>query len=436
MSKEDIHVNRVDDVEHGEQKTQDSLDILKDPVITAFPDGGFRAWLTVAGSFSVLFVASGFTYGYGIFISYYSTNMLKDHTISQISWIGSSAPFIHSVIGVPVGNAYDAGYFRHLMIGGSLLYVVAIMLLSICSKYYQVFLCQGVLVGVATGLIYQPSVTILSHYFSKRRALVMGIAASGASLGGVIYPILLNRLFVRMGFAWGVRTAGFMIAGILVLGNLAMTTRLPTRHRGTATVHAASDDVVNSVVPESIPSFNYRSLGEPTYLFTIVGCAMIMMGISLPFSYLQVFALTHQAISNDLAFYVLGIMMSGSVFGAIFWAYLADKLGVLNIVIFTTTISAALQFSLLGASHSGSVIAVGVLYGFFSSAFQAMLGPIFSRVSTTVTEIGHRMGFGFLVIGIGSLIGPPIQGALLGKNQMHFGWWKALLFAAVSLTDQ
>jgi hypothetical protein len=41
---------------------------------------------------------------------------------------------------------------------------------------------------VATGLMYQPSITILSHYFEKRRALAMGIATSGASLGGVLYP--------------------------------------------------------------------------------------------------------------------------------------------------------------------------------------------------------------------------------------------------------
>lgn len=34
-------------------------------------------------------------------------NLLKDNTVSQIAWIGSSAPFIHSVIGIPVGKLYD-----------------------------------------------------------------------------------------------------------------------------------------------------------------------------------------------------------------------------------------------------------------------------------------------------------------------------------------
>lgn len=81
--------------------------------------------------------------------SYYSTNFLKEKTISQISWIGSSAPFVHSTIGILVGKLYDGnlpiaslledlfltavasdGYFHHLMILGACLYVIFLLLLS------------------------------------------------------------------------------------------------------------------------------------------------------------------------------------------------------------------------------------------------------------------------------------------------------------------
>ena len=91
--------------------------------------------------------------------------------------------------------------------------------------------------------------------------------------------------------------------------------------------------------------------------------------------------------------------------GPLVFSWLADWLGVLNVVVFTVVASAVLQFALLGATTSGAVIIVGLLYGFFSAGFQALLGPIFGRLSFSVTEIGHRMGFGFFIIGIGSLIG-------------------------------
>ncbi len=98
-------------------------------------------------------------------------------------------------------------------------------------------------------------------------------------------------------------------------------------------------------------------------------------------------------------------MMAGSVLGAPFFARLADSFGVLNIVIGTVIVCAGLQFALLGATTSAAVIVIGLFYGFFSAAFQALLPPIFARLSLTVTELGHRMGFGFLILGIGSLIG-------------------------------
>lgn len=98
-------------------------------------------------------------------------------------------------------------------------------------------------------------------------------------------------------------------------------------------------------------------------------------------------------------------MMSASVFGAPFFAWLADFVGVFNIVIPTITVCAGLQFSLLGATSKGAVIAIGLFYGFFSAAFQAMLGPIFSRLSFNVTEMGQRIGISFFLLGIGSLIG-------------------------------
>jgi MCP family monocarboxylic acid transporter-like MFS transporter 10 len=125
-------------------------------------------------------------------------------------------------------------------------------------------------------------------------------------------------------------------------------------------------------------------------------------------------------------------MMTGSIFGAPFFSWIADRWGVFNVVISTTIVCAGLQFALLGADSKGAVIAIGLLYGLFSSAFQAMLGPIFGRLSLSVTEIGHRMGFGYFIFGIGSLIGNPIEGALLGSMPSDYIWWKPITFAAVS----
>lgn len=92
--------------------------------------------------------------------------------------------------------------------------------------YYQVFLSQGLGMGIGTGFMLIPTLSVISHYFRRRRGLAQGIAISGAgheralcrsdvsnaqnisgsSLGGVIWPIMLNHLInSSVGFAWAVR---------------------------------------------------------------------------------------------------------------------------------------------------------------------------------------------------------------------------------------
>lgn len=55
----------------------------------------------------------------------------------------------------------------------------------------------------------------------------MGIVASGSAFGGVVYPIMLQRLIKDVGFPWAVRTSGFLTLACLCVSCLTMRTRLP-----------------------------------------------------------------------------------------------------------------------------------------------------------------------------------------------------------------
>jgi MFS family permease len=92
------------------------------------------------------------------------------------------------------------------------------------NHYYQIFLCQGVGMGIGAGLLYVPALAIQAHHFRQRRALAMGIVVTGASMGGVVFPIMLNQLFNErsVGFQWGVRASGFVVAAMLGVAILTM----------------------------------------------------------------------------------------------------------------------------------------------------------------------------------------------------------------------
>lgn len=87
--------------------------------------------------------------------------------------------------------------------------------------------------GTSCFFRFTPALAVVGHWFQRRRAYAIGIVASGSALGGVIYPIMLQRLIPRIGFAWAVRVAGFLTLACLCVSCLTMRTRLPLSKRVT-----------------------------------------------------------------------------------------------------------------------------------------------------------------------------------------------------------
>lgn len=101
----------------------------------AVPDGGREAWLVVAGSMIALFHTWGVINSFGVFQTYYETELLKENSSSDISWIGSLEAALLMMGGVFVGPLYDAGYFRELLITGNILIILGMFMTSLCTQY-------------------------------------------------------------------------------------------------------------------------------------------------------------------------------------------------------------------------------------------------------------------------------------------------------------
>ncbi|KAK6204030.1 hypothetical protein LQW54_008491 [Pestalotiopsis sp. IQ-011] len=196
------------------------------------PDGGTRAWLQVLGAFFLNVNTWGLLNTLGIFQAEYSTGLLSSSSESAISWIGSLQAFLMLIGGVVCGRALNAGFFYSDIMVGVLLEVLGMILTSISSRYWQVILAQGVMVGIGAAIAFMPSVAIVGTYFSTRRLLAMGISSCGNSAGGIVYPIVLKRLVGQIGFRWAVRVMAVIILGTLSISVAVMKPRLPPRRSG------------------------------------------------------------------------------------------------------------------------------------------------------------------------------------------------------------
>lgn len=179
---------------------------------------------------------------FGGYQTFYETGELFQASSSDISWIGSVQIFLLLFVGAVTGPLYDAGHFRFLLLTGSFLIVFGHMMLSLCTEYWQALLAQGFVIGLGFGALFVPSVAIIATYFSTKLAFAVGIAATGSSIGGIVYPIAFRHLQAEIGFAWATRVLGFIALGTLVLPCTTMQLRvLPAAKRSLVDVSAFKD---------------------------------------------------------------------------------------------------------------------------------------------------------------------------------------------------
>lgn len=168
-------------------------------------DGGLHAWLKVCGGFLIYINIWGFTLSYGAFQTYYRSTLLASSSASSISWIGTTQAWLLIFVGVLSGPLFDLGYFRAMLLAGNFLVVLGIMMLSLSTRYWHVFLSQGVCMGLGAGLLYIPSLALVSIWFDRRRNIAMGIVMSGIAVGKD-FPTSCSSFFVVVFFLetlWG-----------------------------------------------------------------------------------------------------------------------------------------------------------------------------------------------------------------------------------------
>ncbi|KAJ6529658.1 major facilitator superfamily domain-containing protein [Mycena capillaripes] len=373
-----------------------------------FPEGGLHAWATVAGAFLVQFCGVGCEIDIQYFADFYTRDYLTQSSSSAISgvslWIGSINAFIVLSGGLVTGRIYDRGYFYHLMWGGSLLQCFSLFMLSFCKRehWYQIFLAQGLGVGVGAGTVFISTVALISHYFRERRALAMTIASSGTSLGALVHPIMLNNTFRSLGFANAVRASAGLVSGLLLIACLLMHPRLPP-----PTTHTP--------FWKSLRRFAH----DIPYVLSIIAMTTYTAGFYFVVFYLQLDAVKH-GIPQTLAFYSLVILNASGFVGRLSSGLLGHQLGIFNMITAAAAVSSILILCVIALKSIASVVVIALIFGYSSSIFIALSAPLVAALTDDIGELGQSIPSPTFSLG------PPIHGALLTAQ---FKWWRPALFS-------
>lgn len=122
---------------------------------------------------------------FGVFQAYYEEVLLPDQPSSNVSWISTTSAFLLLAPGLVSGPLFDRGFYRSLLLCGSIFEVFGLLMLSLSTKYYQLMICQGILVGIGAGTVFIPSVAAAAACLPNpaTRARAMGLAACGSGVG-------------------------------------------------------------------------------------------------------------------------------------------------------------------------------------------------------------------------------------------------------------
>jgi predicted MFS family arabinose efflux permease len=132
---------------------------------------------------------------FGVFQTYYQEELLPEKSASSLAWISTTSAFILLASGLVTGPLFDCGYLRPLLVTGSLLEVFGLMMLSVSTQYYQVFLSQGICVGLGAGIIFVPSLSAVAVCLDDtRRAKVIGLISSATGIGKFYFFHFKNRV--------------------------------------------------------------------------------------------------------------------------------------------------------------------------------------------------------------------------------------------------
>lgn len=338
---------------------------------------------------------------FGVFQTYYEQYTLSDKSPSSIAWIGSVQSALLMSIGVISGPFFDAGYFYALLPIGSLFVWFGMFMTSFSKEYYQIMLSQGICIGIGTGCLFVPSVALLPQYFKKRRALAIGIAASGSSIGGVIYPIVFHQLEGKIGFRWATRAVSFLTLTTCAISIATMRLRYQPR--------------------EKRALLQLSAFREVDYTMFCLSCFLGFLGFYDFLVYVQPYAIETKIVNDNLGFYLVAILNAASTLGRIVPNLVADHTGSLNMLIPALAITTAIAYCWIAISSTSGIIALSALYGFFSGGFVSLIPVVMMTITTDFREFGTRLGMCFGLESIALLIGTPLGGAILKSTGSYLG---------------
>ncbi|KAJ5294034.1 hypothetical protein PENANT_c009G05503 [Penicillium antarcticum] len=326
------------------------------------PNGGY-GWVCTFCAFMITVHTWGVNGAWGVILNHYLLqSTFPGATHLDYAFIGGLSISTCLVIGPLVTKTYKTIGTTFTQLLGTALVFAALFGASYSTKIWHLFLTQGVCFGIGMGFLYLTSMAVLPPWFSTKRSLAIGIAASGSGVGGLIYNLGAGRAIETLGVETTYRILAFCALGANIVSSLLMKERKEAR----------------PAIPQR--TVNYRELSH----FEVF--LLILWGIATEFGYIALwYSLPNYASSiglNPQQGSVAGAIMNlGLVIGRPIVGHASDTFGRITISMMMTALCGLLCFAVWIPAHSYALLLVfAVLVGTVCGTFWGTITPVMAEV--------------------------------------------------------
>ena len=300
--------------------------------------------------------------------------------------------------GVFMGRLADRVGIMIPAIIGSLALPAGFYLAAHASSILEISLAFCLLCGfLGSSFSMAPLIADISHWFSRRRGLAVGIAFSGSYVAGAIWPPILQRMFDAQGWR-----ESFIDLALLTLIFMALLSLLlypkPSTNVQLTTAGSNNSNLTNSAI----------SAGSLQSLICLArfGCCVAM---AMPQIHIvpYVMDLGHPAMRGAE---MLGLMLGFGIISRIGSGWLSDRIGGVATLLLGSTLQLAVLIAFLTGNSLvflyGISIAFGLSQGGIVPSYTIILRAFFPpkqagwRISTSFLFTVAGMAFGGWVAGL------------------------------------
>lgn len=346
-----------------------------------------------AAAFVANFVNFGVLFSFGIFLTPIAESF--DTSTGPVAPLFSTAVCFYYLAGAVGGKISDTVGVRPVVGTGAVFMTIGLIVSSVASELWILYLVYAPLVGSAVGCCYPSMIGTVGRWFEHRRASAISLVLAGVGMGTFVVPIVSRFLIDN----WGWRSAlGIYAAFSAVLLTLCTV--------------AAKDPPANQTSPALGLSKILRSRK-----FVVLYAALVLggPGFYAPVAFYNDHAMS-EGISGGKAAVLVGIIGASSVVARLVISALNDRFVPMRQYRFgqLLLLFCLLVWLLAGDSYvlfASSALLHGIGWAVWFTAAPNVLATWFG-----VADLGGSVGAFYTALGFGALAGPAVLGFVIDSS--------------------